>query len=88
MLLLRFEPVEVKKLTKVASEKVKEMLGRSSYRRIKIRVSEDTDFVKLFLAPLKEEFTIEVPGRYPDVNKVYQGLEDAYTRQQQHIAGN
>lgn len=75
-------------LAQDAKDFVREMLGQKRYRRVRVRVSDDGQPVKLFLAPLKEQFTIEVLGRYPRSDLVFQGLEDAYGRQQDNIIAN
>lgn len=75
-------------LAQGAKDYVREMIGQKQYKRVRVRISDGSEVVKLFLAPLKEQFTIEVDGRYPNRNLVFQGLEDAYGRQQDNIVAN
>ncbi|WP_304305865.1 DUF6731 family protein [Pseudacidovorax intermedius] len=75
-------------LSQDVKEGVAEMVGAKKFRRVRVKLNASDDPIKLFLAPLKEQFTIEVIGRYPRSDLVFQGLEDAYGRQQDNILGN
>ncbi|MDO9277659.1 MAG: hypothetical protein Q7U05_03730 [Polaromonas sp.] len=72
-------------LANASKDIVRTMSGGNGFKKIKIRLTSDSDPVKLFLAPLRDEFTIEFLGRYAPAALVYQGLEDAYVRQEPFI---
>lgn len=72
-------------LGNAAKAVVRTMIGGGEFKKVKVRLTSDTDAVKLFLAPIRDEFTIEVPGRYAPSALVFQGLEQAYDRQQHLI---
>lgn len=58
------------------------------FRKIKVKLAPGDDPIKLYQAPIRDEFTIELFGRYPNPDDVYRGLENAYDRQRAAIDQN
>ena len=64
---------------------VREVLGTPGTGKVRVKLTEDKELVELFMAPLKDNFRVEMFGRYPTTAAVYQELEAAYERQRHFI---
>lgn len=61
------------------------MTGTLGARKIKVRLTDETDLVELIMAPLRDTIRVELLGRYPAPARVFQELEQAYDRQYDSI---
>lgn len=59
---------------------VQEMRNMLGIGRLKVRLTDDTDPIELFLAPLRDTIQVPLLLRYPNESDVFTGLEEAYTR--------
>lgn len=64
---------------------VRNLLSDPSAGKVKVRVTDDTDPISLFAAPITESFSVELLGNYPDPDRVYEELEAAYTRKDNQL---
>lgn len=60
--------------------------GVHGFAKVRIRMTDDTNPVEVFMAPLKDSISVQLVGRYPDATQVYQELEGAYDRKRGVIA--
>ena len=68
-------------LTNPAKTWIRRMLhGVNGFEKIRVRMTDDTDPIDLFMSPLKDSITVELINRYPSRAQVQQELEDAYER--------
>ncbi|CAM5787538.1 DUF6731 family protein [Ottowia pentelensis] len=72
-------------LTERAKEMVREAIGLTGVRKVRVRLTDHDDPIELFAAPLKDKISVEVLGRYPAASDVFAELEDAYDRNRSHI---
>lgn len=63
-----------------AKTMVQTIFGMSETDKIRVRLTDDSDPIKLFLAPETEKIEVELKGRYPDSGTVYVELQSAYDR--------
>lgn len=59
---------------------LQEMMSITGIGKLKVRLTDDTDPIELFLAPLRDTIHVPLLGRYPSEADVFTGLEEAYTR--------
>ena len=74
------------------SAKVKAMarqaLGLPGVEKVRIRLTDESDPIELFAAPLKDKILVEQLGRYPSAADVFTELEDAYERNRAALASD
>ncbi|MFN4264437.1 MAG: DUF6731 family protein [Aquabacterium sp.] len=63
-----------------ASQFVRQALTLQSVEKLRIRLTDDTNPIDLFLAPVKDKITVPLVGRYPDERAMYEALEVAFDR--------
>lgn len=68
-----------------AKNMVRELVDSNGIKKVRIKMTDDSEPIELFMAPLKDVIRVEVLGRYPLPAAVFQALEDAYTRNQDNI---
>ncbi len=56
------------------------MVPTVGVNKIRIRLTDESEPVELFMAPLKDTISVELIGRYPRETDVFQELEQAYER--------
>ena len=59
---------------------VRQALRLSGVEKIRVRLTDESDPIELFAAPLKDKIHVEHMGRYPRAADVFSELEDAYER--------
>jgi hypothetical protein len=72
------------------AETVKTMMrqlasGTVGVKKIKVRLTDETDLIELIMAPLRDTIRVELLGRYPAPGRVFEELEAAYDRQHDSI---
>lgn len=60
---------------------IREMINGNGFEKVRVKLTDESDPVELFLAPLRDRIRVELPGRYPDPVRVYEALAEAYDRQ-------
>lgn len=64
---------EVKKM-------IRQALGMTGVEKIRVRLTDESDPVELFAAPLKDKIEVQQQGRYPAAADVFSNLEEAFER--------
>lgn len=64
---------------------VRAALGVDAIERVKVKLTDESDPIELFTAPLKSHITVKMKGRYPVVQSVYEGLESSYDEHKDNI---
>lgn len=59
---------------------LQEMMSIAGIGKLKVRLTDDTDPIELFLSPLRDTIRVQMLSRYPSEADVFTGLEEAYTR--------
>ena len=72
-------------LAAAARNMVRQLITSAGVKKIRVRVTDDSEPIELFMAPLKDSIRVEMLGRYPAANHVYVGLEEAFDRQRGSI---
>ena len=72
-------------LDSIAKAFVRKLMSQNGTKKIRIRLTDESDPIELFMAPLKDSIQIDFIGRYPPSNDVYKELEIAFGRQKQSI---
>lgn len=72
-------------LAESAKQMVKQLMKAQGAERIRVRLTDETDPIELFMAPLKDTIQVELLGRYPAAKHVFSELESAYDRQRINI---
>ena len=67
-------------LTQQAKKMVKGLLGANGVEKIKVRLTDESEPIELFMAPLKDKITVQLNGSYPSSKEVFQELETSYQR--------
>ena len=67
-------------LSNPVKRSVQAMMSIAGIGKLKVRLTDDTDPIDLFLAPLRDTIRVPLLGRYPNEANVFTGLEEAYTR--------
>lgn len=57
----------------------------SGVSKVRVRLTDESDPIELFLAPLRDSMRVELVGRYPVPRQVFEELESAYDRKQDSI---
>ncbi len=65
---------------------VRQALRLSGVEKIRVRLTDESDPIELFAAPLKDKIQVEQMGRYPKAADVFSELEDAYERNRAALA--
>ena len=69
-----------------AKSMVRQMVDTVGVEKIRIRLTEESDPVELFMAPLKDTIRVELHGRYAIADMAYEELSAAYDRNQETLA--
>jgi hypothetical protein len=72
-------------LDSIAKAFVRKLMSENGTKKIRIRLTDESDPIELFMAPLKDNIQIDFIGRYPPSNDVYKELEIAFGRQKESI---
>lgn len=67
-------------LAKNSVNVVKQLLRAHGTGKIRVRLTDETDAIELFMAPLKDRISVAMLGRYAVAGSVHEGLEEAYNR--------
>lgn len=59
---------------------LKDLVKGQEAEKIRVRLTDESDPIDLFLAPLRDSLTAKMVGRYPNVKDVYVGLEGCYDK--------
>jgi hypothetical protein len=73
-------------LAKSAKQMVKELLGGDGIGKIRVRLTDESDPIELFMAPLHDSVQIAMLGQYPNAREIYVALEAAFDRQKNKIS--
>lgn len=65
-------------LAQRAKAAVRELVRGNGVDKVRVYMTDDTEPIDLFMAPLKGSMRVELLGRYPIAAQVYTGLENAY----------
>lgn len=65
---------------------VRQALGMNGVEKMRVRLTDESDPIDLFSAPLKDKITVNQLGRYPAAADVFRELEGAYDRNQSALA--
>jgi hypothetical protein len=60
---------------------VTHMVKGDAFKKVRVKLTDESKFIDLFLAPLKDSIRVELNGRYPHPGRVFEALNDAYDRQ-------
>lgn len=72
-------------LAQTAKKMVRQMVNSVGVEKIRIRLTDESDLIELFMAPLHDTVVVEMVGRYPVAQAIYPMLEEAYGRQRNNI---
>lgn len=72
-------------LAQAAKQMVRQLMAAQGAEKIRVRLTDESDPVELFMAPLKDTIRVELLGRYPAAARVFEELEAAYDRQRDSI---
>ncbi|NUZ07659.1 DUF6731 family protein [Piscinibacter koreensis] len=72
-------------LTGAANRMVRRLVGEVGVEKVRVRLTDDSEPVELFMAPLKTTIKVSVIGRYPIPAEVYQALEQAYDNHRDYV---
>lgn len=70
-----------------ARAKVRQMLSAVGIGKVRVRLTDETNAIELFMAPLRDELEVHLNGAYPSPDEVFSALEEAYSRQSRSIPG-
>lgn len=74
-------------LADAAKRMIVEALRMRGPRKIRVLLTDESEPIELFMAPLKDTIRVEMLGRYPEAARVFEELEAAYDRQHESIPG-
>lgn len=72
-------------LAETAKAMVRQLIPAIGIEKIRVRLTDESEPIELFMAPLKDTIRVELVGRYPAAKAVYEGLEEAFVRQSAFI---
>lgn len=72
-------------LAEAAKQMVRQLLNANGAEKIRVRLTDDSEPIDLFMAPLKGRIQVQMMGRYPAANDVFQALEGAYDLNRENI---
>lgn len=64
---------------------VRQLITEPGAEKLRVKLTDDSEPVELFMAPLKDTIRVEIFGRYPESTHVYSALESAFDRQRKGI---
>lgn len=67
-------------LSRLARNMVRELLRAPGAEKIRVRLTDETEPVELFMAPLKDRISVMMSGRYAIAESVFQELEACFER--------
>ncbi len=73
------------RLSRTARNMVRQLLNAPGAEKIRVKLTDETDPVELFMAPLKDRIRVMMLGRYAVAGSVYQELEEAFDRNQHNF---
>lgn len=59
---------------------LRELIPTDGVAKLRVKLTDETDPIELFMAPLKDTIRVALYGRYPRSSDVYAELESAFTR--------
>lgn len=68
-----------------AADFVRSLFRSHDVDKLRVRLTDETDPIELFAAPLRESIAVNMQGRYPDPQDVFAELEDAFERNRSHF---
>lgn len=74
-------------LAQAAKQMIIQALRLRGPRKIRVFLTDESEPIELFMAPLKDTIRVEMLGRYPEASRVFEELEAAYDRQHENIPG-
>lgn len=75
-----FRATRGNQLSSYVKDWVREALNLPGVEKIRVRLTDETDPIELFSAPLKDSILVSQLGRYPSASDVFSELEKAYER--------
>jgi len=72
-------------LAEAAKQMVRQLIPTQGVEKLRVKMTDESDPIELFMAPLKDAIRVELLGRYPAPNRVYEELEAAFGRQRDNI---
>ena len=63
-----------------AKSMVQQMLSTFGVEKLRVRLTDESDPIELFMAPLRDSIRVELRGRYAVAARVYEELAAAYDR--------
>lgn len=73
-------------LSAAVKDMVRQALGLPGVEKIRVRLTDESDPIELFAAPLKDKIEVMQSGRYPAAADVFTALEEAYDRHRSYLA--
>ena len=73
------------RLERTSKRLVQALVGDDNAKKIRVRVTDESEPIELFMAPLRDSITVPLHGRYPAEGQVFAGLEEAFDRQRGNI---
>ena len=67
-------------LSAVVKQMIRQALDQPGVEKIRVRLTDDSDPIELFAAPLKDKIEVQQLGRYPAAADVFSNLEEAFER--------
>ncbi len=64
---------------------IRDLAYGATVKKLKIRLTEETDLVDVVMSPMKDRIRVEMDGRYPVQRQVYEELEEAYARNRDNL---
>jgi hypothetical protein len=73
------------RLSKKIGNFIKQAMSLEPVDKVRVKLTDETDVIDLFLAPIKESIRVPLVGQYPETAAVYQALEDAHNRAERYL---
>lgn len=67
-------------LGRSAKSMVQQLIGTMGAEKIRVRLTDESEFIDLFMAPLRDSIRVELRGRYAVAAMVHEELSAAYDR--------
>lgn len=74
-------------LAEAAKRMVRQLVASVGVEKVRVRLTDESNPVELFMAPLRDTVEVNLVGRYPVPQEIYQALEEAHDRQEPSIPG-
>jgi hypothetical protein len=68
-----------------AKQMIRQLVNDSGANKVRVRLTDESEPIELFSAPLKDTIEVQLDGRYAVSSHAFQGLEDAYDRNKRSI---